>query len=1004
MITHFSEWRHFVMRKRFLLRMVALALALVCSLPALPALADANPVLYKATALEKTSVYSNVDGNSKAIATIPKGAELYVTDRSIIPGAENYYRALYQTKNGFVPASAIQLDPDSVTENLNSIYVPVAFGSERAEVITLQEALSELGYYSGKADGKFGAGTRSAVLAYQKANGLEQTGAGDVATQKKLFEGKSKNSKGKTVSVTTASASLLFTLSNGHTGYAVTALQKRLTELGYYTKKIDGQYGAGTASAVKAFQKAKGIKQTGKADAETQSLLYDASAASAAAQQQSADTETQSTAKKSGSFTTYTTDSVNLRKAESTSSLRLLTIPKGAEITVLSVKENFVKATYKNKTGYIVTDYVAIPNEYLPGSSLKASATAAQKYGNLSSSVYSKEAAVLQEALKELGFYSGTADGYFGDKSISALKAFQKKNGLKQDGIASPEIQELILENRVLNSKGKKTDVKILPLIDDIDLREGDRGEQVTQLQHQLILTGDYTGQPNGVFNSATVKAVKQFQQTHNLYVDGVVGQKTRTLLNLMAKTPTPAPTVTRTPTAKPASTVKANTPTPTPASTPLTEKNVTVMRKGTKGDEVRKLQLRLVELGYYIGGVDGVIDNDDIEAVRNFQKRNNLKADGIAGLQTQLALYSSRAVGAIDELDNSVQASPVPMAYTIPVETVENVLRIGNSGDSVKALQLRLQALGYYTGKIDGSFGTGTAQAVSDFQKANKLTADGVAGPKTMAKLYAANVTAAASPSPAPGKTAAESAKTKVITLRSGDTGAEVRSMQQRLVDLGYLKAADGIYGIQTYNAVTEFQKRNGLKADGIAGKLTLNKLNSSSALPTAAAAAKAAEQAQNTAASNKNGSSFKAPAASEVRNANWYSEIRARAKLMPDVVIYDPDTGLHFNLHMFSFGKHADAEPPTAADTAVLNQICGVNKWTPHYVWVIFTDGRVYIGSIHSHGHGVDHTNGNNLEGHICLHFPRVMSEAENTGPYAVSHQKEILYGWEVTQATAK
>ena len=123
-----------------------------------------------------------------------------------------------------------------------------------------------------------------------------------------------------------------------------------------------------------------------------------------------------------------------------------------------------------------------------------------------------------------------------------------------------------------------------------------------------------------------------------------------------------------------------------------------------------------------------------------------------------------------------------------------------------------------------------------------------------------------------------------------------------------------------------------------------------------------------------------------------------------MPDVVIYDPDSGLHFNLHMFSFGKHADSETPTAADTAVLNQVVGVNTWTPKYVWVCFPDGQVYIGSIHSHGHEVDHTPNNNLEGHICLHFPRVMSEAEATGPYAVSHQKEINWGWELTQAMAK
>jgi len=105
-----------------------------------------------------------------------------------------------------------------------------------------------------------------------------------------------------------------------------------------------------------------------------------------------------------------------------------------------------------------------------------------------------------------------------------------------------------------------------------------------------------------------------------------------------------------------------------------------------------------------------------------------------------------------------------------------------------------------------------------------------------------------------------------------------------------------------------------------------------------------------------------------------------------------------------MFSFGKHADSEPPTEADTEILYQINGKDNWDPKYVWVIFSDGRVYIASIHSNGHTVDHTNSNGMTGHICLHFPRIMSEAEATGPYAVRHQKEILYGWELTQAMAR
>jgi len=220
---------------------------------------------------------------------------------------------------------------------------------------------------------------------------------------------------------------------------------------------------------------------------------------------------------------------------------------------------------------------------------------------------------------------------------------------------------------------------------------------------------------------------------------------------------------------------------------------------------------------------------------------------------------------------------------------------------------------------------------------------------------------------------------------------------MQQRLKDLGYLTSGvDGSFGLKTYSAVVAFQQRNSLAADGVAGPATLTKLYSSSALREKQGITPAPVTP-----TPRPVNSFKAPRADEVRFANWYTEIRSRARSMPDVIIYEPVSGVHYNLHMFSFGKHADAEPPTAADTALMYQAIGYNTWTAKPVWVIFSDGRVYMASTHSHGHEVDHTSGNDLEGHVCIHFPRVMSEAEETGPYAVSHQKAILLGWERTQS---
>ena len=67
-----------------------------------------------------------------------------------------------------------------------------------------------------------------------------------------------------------------------------------------------------------------------------------------------------------------------------------------------------------------------------------------------------------------------------------------------------------------------------------------------------------------------------------------------------------------------------------------------------------------------------------------------------------------------------------------------------------------------------------------------------------------------------------------KYRNLAKGDKGKEVKELQERLIELGYLPegSADGVYGNQTYKAVRNFQYYNGLTRDGIAGKRTLTYL----------------------------------------------------------------------------------------------------------------------------------------------------------------------------------
>lgn len=102
---------------------------------------------------------------------------------------------------------------------------------------------------------------------------------------------------------------------------------------------------------------------------------------------------------------------------------------------------------------------------------------------------------------------------------------------------------------------------------------------------------------------------------------------------------------------------------------------------------------------------------------------------------------------------------TPVPTATPAPTPTPTKVptyyasLSEGSRGDKVKALQQALIDLGYLTGRADGSFGTMTRNAVIDFQKANGLIADGIAGSATQWLLYEGDPARKeeATPTPAP-------------------------------------------------------------------------------------------------------------------------------------------------------------------------------------------------------------------------------------------------------------
>lgn len=376
--------------------------------------------------------------------------------------------------------------------------------------------------------------------------------------------------------------------------------------------------------------------------------------------------------------------------------------------------------------------------------------------------------------------------------------------------------------------------------------------------------------------------------------------------------------------------------------------------------------------------------------------------------------------------------------AYALKAST----LCRGSKGENVRLLQQALINLGYLSGKADGKFGPMTEQAVIQFQQANNLTADGLAGTKTLTLLLgSANPSAAQSTSvqasvQAPAATSSSSSASSstssssvssapaasstssgglfggdYTTISIGDRGARVRILQQALISLKYLSGkADGIFGNQTLNAVYKFQSRSGLKQDGLAGKKTLTALEAAVSSGTVAPAAEtsqassssqAAAPAQASASSSSSASTVakvSAPDSSSIKLLHWFNDIKPSLKNGDYLLIYDPSSGLSWTLKVISRGRHCDCEPLTKADTDTMVQsFGGKNTWTQHGVYVKLPSGVWTVGSTHDMPHQSGSIKDNGFDGHLCVHFLRNMEEAETNDPnYGVSNQKTIRELW--------
>jgi N-acetylmuramoyl-L-alanine amidase len=147
------------------------------------------------------------------------------------------------------------------------------------------------------------------------------------------------------------------------------------------------------------------------------------------------------------------------------------------------------------------------------------------------------------------------------------------------------------------------------------------------------------------------------------------------------------------------------------------------------EGQDVKKLQERLKELGYGVGSVDGIYGEETVNAVKQFQKDLKLVEDGIVGAITWRTIF-----------DSNTKLKDVKYSSKIEVLELKRVLKLSDpmmKGEDVKILQMKLKDLGYEPGDVDGILGKMTINAVKKFQQDNKLVVDGIVGSNTWKTLF---------------------------------------------------------------------------------------------------------------------------------------------------------------------------------------------------------------------------------------------------------------------------
>lgn len=333
-----------------------------------------------------------------------------------------------------------------------------------------------------------------------------------------------------------------------------------------------------------------------------------------------------------------------------------------------------------------------------------------------------------------------------------------------------------------------------------------------------------------------------------------------------------------------------------------------------------------------------------------------------------------------------------------------------GYSNSEVSELQTDLKTIGLYTDKVDGMYGYTTFLAVKSFQTKYSLSVTGNLDFVTLNKL---NKVLSGEPN----------------VLYYGTSHQRVTELQTYLYALNYLSVqTTGYYGSLTKSAVINFQKDNGLTADGAAGPITFSKIfqvMDAKYVPYKtyfdykvvsgdtlwSISTKFGVSQQDLATTNNIstsaylsiGQTLKIPKINvPVKPAyykygeylDWFSAATYVFPIGTNATVIDYFTGKSFNIKRTIGSGHADCEPLTAQDTAIMKSIFGGTwSWVDRPI-IVAANGRRIAASMagmphagldaypananvdnrsdnYGYGPNYDYIKGNNMDGHFDIHF---------------------------------